>query len=252
MSPRHTGPHGALKAAALFPDQLREALAEYERLNTREARAAFADRWVGIWSHDFDAAWPMLYKLLELIKDDQLYADARRVGLAAPGGRARRGKQSSYDSFEDYFNDRVRQPFQRWAELEQTYRYVSEYAPDLLRGSFGEARKAVQRRNAADEVNQQQRPLGTNQYTEGFDNVQTRPPTGNSVETALRRLRKDRKDLHAKVLAGELTPHGAMVEAGFRHLTITIPADDPERIAATLRRRLDPDMLAALVKLLTS
>jgi hypothetical protein len=34
-------------------------------------------------------------------------------------------------------------------------------------------------------------------------------PTGNSAARALRRLRKDRPDLHARILAGELTPHGA-------------------------------------------
>ena len=32
----------------------------------------------------------------------------------------------------------------------------------------------------------------------------------------LRRLRKDRPDIHARVLAGELSPHGGMVAAGFR------------------------------------
>ena len=42
-------------------------------------------------------------------------------------------------------------------------------------------------------------------------------PNGTSRDQALRRLRKDRPDLHAKVLAGELSAHRAMVEAGFRH-----------------------------------
>lgn len=41
-------------------------------------------------------------------------------------------------------------------------------------------------------------------------------PDGNTASYALRRLRKDRPDIHARVLAGELTPHGGMVEAGFR------------------------------------
>jgi hypothetical protein len=39
---------------------------------------------------------------------------------------------------------------------------------------------------------------------------------GNSVEQALRRLRSQRQDLHARVLAGELSANAAMVEAGFR------------------------------------
>ncbi len=41
-------------------------------------------------------------------------------------------------------------------------------------------------------------------------------PSGHSCERALRRLRKDRPDLHARVLSDELSPHAAMVEAGFR------------------------------------
>jgi len=50
-----------------------------------------------------------------------------------------------------------------------------------------------------------------------LDNIQGCPaPTGTSRDAALRRLRKDRPDLHAKVISGEKTAHRAMVEAGFR------------------------------------
>jgi hypothetical protein len=41
-------------------------------------------------------------------------------------------------------------------------------------------------------------------------------PRGNTAAAALRRLRKDRPDIHGRVLAGELSPHAGMVEAGFR------------------------------------
>jgi hypothetical protein len=41
-------------------------------------------------------------------------------------------------------------------------------------------------------------------------------PTGNTAALAIRRLRKDRPDIHARVLAGELSAHAGMVEAGFR------------------------------------
>jgi hypothetical protein len=41
-------------------------------------------------------------------------------------------------------------------------------------------------------------------------------PDGTSVASALRRLRKDAPALHARVLAGEISPHAAMVQAGFR------------------------------------
>lgn len=83
----------------------------------------------------------------------------------------------------------------------------------------------------------------------GVHNINARP-RGTSKDQALRRLRKDRTDLHDRVLAGELSPHRAMVEAGFRPPTFTVPADSPERIAATLRRRLDADTLKAVTMLL--
>jgi hypothetical protein len=38
-------------------------------------------------------------------------------------------------------------------------------------------------------------------------------PEGNTAAKALRRLRKDRPDLHARVLGGDLSPHAAAVEA---------------------------------------
>lgn len=57
-----------------------------------------------------------------------------------------------------------------------------------------------------------------NQYTGGkVDNINDAyRPTGTSRAAGLRRLRKDRPDLHARVLADELSVHAAMIEAGFR------------------------------------
>ena len=43
------------------------------------------------------------------------------------------------------------------------------------------------------------------------DNVNVDRPTGNSRAQGLRRLRTHRPDLHARVLAGELSVHGARV-----------------------------------------
>ncbi len=40
-------------------------------------------------------------------------------------------------------------------------------------------------------------------------------PAGNSTEAALRRLRKDRPDLHQRVVAGELSANAAMIAAGY-------------------------------------
>ena len=47
---------------------------------------------------------------------------------------------------------------------------------------------------------------------EKLDNVHSFP-SGNASAAALRRLRKDRPDLHKRALAGELSPHAAAGEA---------------------------------------
>jgi hypothetical protein len=54
------------------------------------------------------------------------------------------------------------------------------------------------------------------------------------------------------VLAGALSTHAAMVQAGFRHRTVSVPIDRPELVAKALRRNLDADGLAELVRLLTA
>jgi hypothetical protein len=89
-----------------------------------------------------------------------------------------------------------------------------------------------------------------NQYTGGkIDNVTLATTTGNGEQYALRRLRKDRPDLHAKVLGNELSAHAAMVEAGFRERMLTIPPD-PERAARIILKHFDQQQVMRLVNLL--
>ncbi|QQN79749.1 hypothetical protein [Streptomyces sp. XC 2026] len=87
---------------------------------------------------------------------------------------------------------------------------------------------------------------------ENVSNRHISRPAGTTGAAALRRLRKDRPDLHAEVLAGNLSAHAAMVEAGFRHRTISVPVDQPDAAAKALKKNLAPEDLAALAKLLQS
>jgi hypothetical protein len=81
----------------------------------------------------------------------------------------------------------------------------------------------------AEAVGQRTPDLPTGRYT-STRNVHIRP-SGNSRAAFLRRLRKDRPDIHARVLAGELSPHASMIEAGFRKQPVRNKADalPPER-----------------------
>jgi hypothetical protein len=95
------------------------------------------------------------------------------------------------------------------------------------------------------------RPVGSNQHKEGVDIVNTLGrPDGNAAGQALRRLRADAPELHDEVVAGRISPHAAMVKAGFRHKTLSIRLDDPERAAQSLLRQADPEFLAGLLRAL--
>jgi len=83
-------------------------------------------------------------------------------------------------------------------------------------------------------------------------------PAGTTQARALRKLRteaergdKQAAELHAEVLAGTLSAHGAMVKAGYRPKTISIPIGRPERVAAYLRKHMPREALARLIELLT-
>jgi hypothetical protein len=76
-------------------------------------------------------------------------------------------------------------------------------------------------------------------------------PHGNSQAKGLRRLRKSRPDLHAKVLAGELSVHSAMIEAGFRERKVEIPLD-PERAAGLIKKHFNEDQIVELIDYLVT
>lgn len=93
---------------------------------------------------------------------------------------------------------------------------------------------------------------GPGRPQETLDNIQDSPAaSGTSREAGLRRLRKDRPDLHAEVLAGGLSTHAAMVKAGFRRKVVSVPVDKPENTARALRRSMGPEEVAQLARLLS-
>jgi hypothetical protein len=81
------------------------------------------------------------------------------------------------------------------------------------------------------------------------DNIH-RSSKGTSRSYSLQRLRKDRPDLHTEVLAERLTAHGAMVKAGFRPKTVTVPVARPEAVARSLLKYMSADDIAKLIAVL--
>jgi hypothetical protein len=84
-----------------------------------------------------------------------------------------------------------------------------------------ERQEQAQQAEAEDKANRREagshgkgRPLDVS--TKGNDRNVYRRPVGTTRKQALRRLEKDRPDIHARVMAGEITANAGMVEAGFR------------------------------------
>lgn len=105
--------------------------------------------------------------------------------------------------------------------------------------------------DALDKALAEQYPDGVHH---GLNNIKTYPE-GTSQAQGLRKLRKDRPDLHARVMLPKgdpqrLSTNAAMVAAGYRHRTFTVRADDPQHAARTLREYYgqNPEQLALLVK----
>lgn len=76
-------------------------------------------------------------------------------------------------------------------------------------------------------------------------------PRGNSTAAGLRRLKRERPDLLAKVEVGEMTAHFACVLAGFRHRTVHLPVDDLNRSVQVLRKQFKtrlPELIDGLTK----
>jgi hypothetical protein len=79
-------------------------------------------------------------------------------------------------------------------------------------------------RDAQDQANKAASTQGrrTDLFDKNFFNTnkndvkEVKAPAGNSETYALRKLRKDRPDIHARVLNGELSAHAGMIEAEFR------------------------------------
>lgn len=86
-----------------------------------------------------------------------------------------------------------------------------------------------------------------NGEVEDQGNTVTLKQRGNSNTYAEARLAKYRPDLYERVLADELSPHKAMVEAGFRDKTFTI-SSDIHKAARTLAKHFDADELYKVMK----
>lgn len=96
-------------------------------------------------------------------------------------------------------------------------------------------------------------PVGRPATDIDMNHINKRNPSGlqDTVLGAHAKLKRDAPEQHARVLMGELSPHAAMVEAGFRRPRRSLYIDDPNDAARLLAGWFGPrlnDLLAALAE----
>jgi hypothetical protein len=152
-------------------------------------------------------------------------------------------KTSQHWKFLTDANDR---PFMTWED------YVQYPEPDGLGMAVAIAEAIIAEQNdkrlladieKKDKANL--RPRGRPKKNDDADEMvvinKRASPTGNSVEKALRVLRDKRPDIHARVLADEISPHAGMIEAGFRKKRESKKLTALERIATHVAKLSDDE-----------
>jgi hypothetical protein len=236
---QHQGGDGLSAAASalsrtILAPEVREILADFQHLNTDEARGWFADQFLARSAGAIDSMWPIFYEMLKAVEERKLYADARYTT-----------NKRAYASFREYFEDRVGRPFETWAQLEGTYRFVHEYRPELFAGSLAEATR--QHRESLEPAKPHRGSTVTERNTRVRD-TNSSITKGDDADYVVSRLKRDAPALAARVVAGDLTPNAAAREMGWRRPRIVVST--PERVAEALRRTMPPEDISRLVAIL--
>jgi hypothetical protein len=105
----------------------------------------------------------------------------------------------------------------KWAPDERWRAFQRRWARPRIIYARPAPKTVIRIRKTLDLDRQNRRPPGRPKNVDiAHRDVNGSRPTGNTAAAALRRLERRRPDLLDRVLAGELSPHAAMVEGGFR------------------------------------
>ena len=96
-----------------------------------------------------------------------------------------------------------------------------------------------------------ERPSDAEEPQENVSNRHDSRPAGTTRAAGPRRLRHHAPELLPRVESGELSVHGALVQAGLRSRTVSVPVTDPSKTAQILLRSLHASDLAQLIGILT-
>jgi ribosomal protein S21 len=153
----------------------------------------------------------------------------------APGLLKRIIKENMWQKYYDDF-----------AKEEYTHTNFMSFITSKPREGLGETLENVKKvcrddmelLSLIDELIQRPAGGGLNQYNKRLGNniTEANRPNGDTVQKALRRLRKDRPDLHEQVITNKLTAHAAMLQAGFRKKTVSVPIENIDKCLKYIKK----------------
>jgi hypothetical protein len=153
-----------------------------------------------------------------------------------------------YESFADFYAKELETTWGKWEDLQKTWNRVAKgeisgaQANDEIRQRAAR-NKAIDEKDKANPSRQGRRTDLV--HNNGVDVHKVNRPSGNSAAAFMRRLRNASKTdarvqaIYDRALAGELKPHAAMVEAGFRQ-----PRASRKRTAFQRVKALLPELTA--------
>ncbi|NEO29553.1 MAG: hypothetical protein F6K36_03685 [Symploca sp. SIO3C6] len=118
--------YGSGEAADLYlgwevPANISYVFNRYQSLNTDEAKAAFADKWISLCANSLETALVVCYSLLSLVKDNQMYQTSHWME-----------GYKTYTSFKNYFEHRFESLLEKWSQMELVHKFVVENCPQIL------------------------------------------------------------------------------------------------------------------------
>lgn len=119
---QHSTAYGNREAASMYPGwessaNISYVFDRYQLLNTDEARAAFADKWIGLCVQSIDRALVVCYKLLDLVQTKKMYKIPHWME-----------ENRTHINFEDYFEYRFQKLLSTWLNLELNYQFVTKFS----------------------------------------------------------------------------------------------------------------------------
>jgi hypothetical protein len=218
-----------------------DELGQFRELDTDDARSAFAGRFLELLGPRLDETWRFLYEILKLVEDRKLYRKLYNF-RPRPRGQAGEYPHECYESFQQFWDAKVKLPFARWKELEDTHHYCERFAPWLFERPFDEAKRTaaqeIKRRaaeNTTGDVLPEGRPAA--ERTKLVRSLGERA-TSNGVSKAqqqkLDALARRAPALLEQVKAGELSTHRACIQAGI--VKVPSPLDKAKKAFTMLNK----------------